>query len=67
MNSYRAQGARSIDVGCMQVNLLHHADAFASLEQAFDPVANARYAADSCNACWHRPAPGRAPPPAIIR
>jgi Transglycosylase SLT domain len=46
VNSYRAQGARSIDVGCMQVNLLHHGDAFASLEQAFDPVANARYAAE---------------------
>lgn len=46
VNSYRAQGARSIDVGCMQVNLLHHADAFASLEQAFDPAANARYAAE---------------------
>jgi hypothetical protein len=36
---------RSIDVGCMQVNLLHHPNAFASLEQAFDPVGNAIYAA----------------------
>ncbi|MBV8916324.1 MAG: transglycosylase SLT domain-containing protein [Acetobacteraceae bacterium] len=45
VNAHRAQGARSIDVGCMQVNLLHHADAFSSLEEAFDPVANARYAA----------------------
>ena len=42
---HQAGGARSIDVGCMQVNLLHHASAFASLEEAFDPVANARYAA----------------------
>jgi hypothetical protein len=41
----QARGVRSIDVGCMQVNLLHHPDAFASLEQAFDPVANADYAA----------------------
>jgi hypothetical protein len=39
-----ARGIRSIDVGCMQVNLLHHPDAFASLEQAFDPDANLRYA-----------------------
>jgi len=41
----RAQGVRSIDVGCMQVNLMHHADAFASLDEAFDPAANAHYAA----------------------
>jgi hypothetical protein len=39
-----AQGVRSIDVGCMQVNLMHHPDAFASLDKAFDPVANATYA-----------------------
>lgn len=41
----RAQGVRSIDVGCMQVNLMHHGNAFPSLEEAFDPGANARYAA----------------------
>lgn len=40
-----AQGVRSIDVGCLQVNLMHHPQAFASLDQAFDPVANANYAA----------------------
>jgi len=45
VNAHRARGARSIDVGCMQVNLLHHGDAFSSLEEAFDPAANARYAA----------------------
>src|SRR5947209_17037892 len=39
VNAHRARGARSIDVGCMQVNLLHHADAFTSLEEAFDPAA----------------------------
>ncbi len=38
-------GVRSIDTGCMQVNLLHHPDAFPTLEAAFDPVANASYAA----------------------
>jgi hypothetical protein len=38
-------GTRSIDVGCFQVNLMWHPTAFASLEQAFDPDANARYAA----------------------
>jgi soluble lytic murein transglycosylase-like protein len=40
----QAAGTRSIDVGCMQVNLLHHPQAFASLEEAFDPAANLRYA-----------------------
>lgn len=46
VNAHRARGARSIDVGCMQINLMHHADAFSSLEQAFDPLTNARYAAE---------------------
>ncbi len=41
----QASGVRSIDVGCFQVNLLHHPDAFASLAEAFDPAANARVAA----------------------
>jgi hypothetical protein len=36
---------RSIDVGCFQINLLHHPGAFATLERAFDPDANAAYAA----------------------
>ena len=45
----RARGVRSIDVGCMQVNLMFHADAFSSLEEAFDPGANARYAARFLN------------------
>lgn len=40
-----AQGVRSIDVGCMQINLRHHPTAFANLELAFDPLTNARYAA----------------------
>jgi hypothetical protein len=45
VQALQARGARSIDVGCMQVNLLHHPTAFASLAQAFDPIANADYAA----------------------
>ena len=45
VNALRARGVRSIDVGCMQVNLMYHASAFASLEEAFDPAANAAYAA----------------------
>ncbi len=39
-------GVRNIDVGCMQVNLHYHPEAFADLETAFDPTANVRYAAD---------------------
>jgi len=45
VEAFRASGVQSIDVGCMQVNLMHHPGAFASLEQAFDPSANAGYAA----------------------
>jgi hypothetical protein len=45
VRSLQARGVRSIDVGCMQVNLMFHPGAFASLDQAFDPGANARYAA----------------------
>lgn len=37
-------GSRSIDVGCFQINLKYHPTAFASLEEAFDPAANAAYA-----------------------
>ena len=41
----REQGVRSIDVGCMQVNLHHHGHAFTSINQAFDPAYNTAYAA----------------------
>lgn len=44
VRALRARGVTVIDVGCMQVNLHHHPRAFASLEEAFDPAANARYA-----------------------
>jgi soluble lytic murein transglycosylase-like protein len=41
----RADGARSIDVGCFQIDLEDHPDAFATLHAAFDPATNADYAA----------------------
>jgi hypothetical protein len=44
VTALQAQGIRSIDVGCMQVNLMWHPDAFASLAAAFDPPTNAAYA-----------------------
>ena len=43
--AFRARNVESVDVGCMQVNLMYHPAAFASLEEAFDPAANVRYAA----------------------
>jgi hypothetical protein len=39
------RGIVSIDIGCFQVNLFYHPAAFASLQEAFDPAANAVYAA----------------------
>lgn len=38
-------GARSFDVGCFQINYKWHGRAFQSIEEMFDPVKNARYAA----------------------
>jgi hypothetical protein len=40
----QATGGQSVDVGCMQVNLMHHPNAFATLDEAFDPGHNAAYA-----------------------
>ena len=40
-----ASGQVSIDVGCFQINLKYHPAAFANLDDAFDPLSNARYAA----------------------
>jgi len=42
---HHAAGARSFDTGCFQINYRWHAENFASLEEMFDPLANARYAA----------------------
>lgn len=41
---FHLQGIYSLDIGCMQVNLQQHPDAFSSLDQAFDPTRNALYA-----------------------
>ncbi len=73
--AFQAQGIRSIDVGCMQVNLAYHPNAFSGLEQAFDPVANANYAArflvqlrdqtgswDNAVAAYHSATPERGGP-----
>ncbi|MDU9006580.1 transglycosylase SLT domain-containing protein [Sedimentitalea todarodis] len=39
------RGARSFDVGCFQVNYKWHGAAFRSIDDMFDPVINADYAA----------------------
>ena len=41
----RAQGVTSIDIGCMQVNLQWHPDAFEAFEAGFEPARNVEYAA----------------------
>jgi hypothetical protein len=46
------RGVQSIDVGCLQVNLMYHPAAFASLDAAFDPRSNATYAAHFLNALY---------------
>jgi hypothetical protein len=38
-------GKTNIDIGCMQINLHHHPDAFINLNQAFEPKDNIEYAA----------------------
>lgn len=45
VKKYQREGKKSIDVGCMQVNLHHHPNAFANLSAAFDPHHNVEYAA----------------------
>jgi hypothetical protein len=40
-----AAGNNNLDVGCMQINLKHHPDAFSSLDQAFSPRNNIAYGA----------------------
>lgn len=39
----KASGRTNIDVGCMQINLHYHPQAFASLDEAFDPDKNVAY------------------------
>ncbi len=46
VKEFQAQGIKSIDVGCMQVNLSYHGEAFDSVEDALDPRTNVEYGAD---------------------
>lgn len=46
VRAFQRNGQSSIDVGCMQINLYYHPNAFHSLEEAFDPKTNISYAAN---------------------
>lgn len=48
------QGVRNIDVGCMQINLRYHGEAFSSVEEAFDPEKNAAYSAQFLKKLYRR-------------
>ena len=45
VEDFKRKGRTSIDVGCMQINLKYHPEAFANLNQAFEPKYNIEYAA----------------------
>ena len=51
---FQSAGVRSIDIGCMQINLMFHPDGFTSLDQAFDPAANAGFAARFLTDLFHQ-------------
>ncbi len=48
------RGVRNIDVGCMQINLAAHPNAFETIEAAFDPALNAAYGARYLKAMQRR-------------
>ena len=52
VRTLREAGVQSIDVGCAQVNLMHHPNAFETLEAAFEPRSNAAYAASFLRALY---------------
>ena len=45
VKKYQAEGVTSIDVGCMQINLKYHGQAFSSVDEAIDPEQNLKYGA----------------------
>ncbi|MBY0501660.1 MAG: transglycosylase SLT domain-containing protein [Alphaproteobacteria bacterium] len=59
VKNMQQKGIQSIDVGCMQINLYYHPNAFTTLSDAFDPVQNVAYAArfltglKNEHASWH--------------
>ena len=45
VKKFQKQGYKSIDVGCMQINLKFHGREFESVEDAFEPEKNVEYSA----------------------
>jgi hypothetical protein len=45
LETYKAESDVNIDVGCMQISLRHHPNAFPDLATALDPAANVAYGA----------------------
>ena len=45
VKALQAKGVKSIDVGCMQINLMYHGKEFKSVEEALDPYKNVEYGA----------------------
>ncbi len=52
VHKLQARGVRNIDVGCMQINLYYHGEAFPSLDAAFDPAGNIAYSVSFLNALY---------------
>ncbi|MEX2618266.1 MAG: transglycosylase SLT domain-containing protein [Alphaproteobacteria bacterium] len=49
VEALRRAGVTNIDIGCMQINMGYHPDAFDSLHEAFEPASNVAYAATFLN------------------
>ncbi len=47
-------GVKSIDVGCMQINLAFHPEAFKNVEEALDPQKNVEYGAQFLTSLYKR-------------
>lgn len=47
-----AAGRTNVDIGCFQLNFRWHGENFGSMAEMFDPLANARYAADFLRALY---------------
>ncbi|MDO4162574.1 MAG: transglycosylase SLT domain-containing protein [Pseudomonadota bacterium] len=54
VKDFQARGIESIDVGCMQINLKYHGEAFSSIDEAIDPITNVKYSAKFLRSLYHR-------------
>ncbi|MCI7421533.1 MAG: transglycosylase SLT domain-containing protein [Alphaproteobacteria bacterium] len=54
VKKFQAQGIESIDVGCMQINLKYHGEAFNSVDEAIDPANNVKYSAKFLRTLYSR-------------